>query len=169
VERARRRRAGHGTHPADDVRDLPDTPLPIGIAVSGASSCELAGRLADLLIATEPRPELTSAFDGHGGAGKPKAGQLPICYDPDPDPDPDRDRDAAIPRAHDQFRWFGSGWPVNSELPGPAAFAGATQFVRPYVDAGFTEVALIQIGGDHQEPYLEWAEQQLLPALRYEL
>ncbi len=38
--------------------------------------------------------------------------------------------------------------------------------VRPYVDAGFTEVALVQIGGDHQEPYLEWAEQKLLPALR---
>lgn len=38
--------------------------------------------------------------------------------------------------------------------------------VRPDVDAGFTEVALIQIGGEHQEPYLEWAEQKLLPVLR---
>ena len=37
--------------------------------------------------------------------------------------------------------------------------------VRPYVDAGFTEVALVQIGGDHQVPYLEWAERKLLPAL----
>ena len=126
------------------------------------------------------RPARRSAGDRHGGAGKPKVGQLPICYD--------TDRDAAIARAHDQFRWFGGGWPVNSELPGPATFAGATQFVRPedvagsipcgddvhavveavrpYVDAGFTEVALVQIGGDQQEPYLEWAEQKLLPALR---
>jgi hypothetical protein len=38
--------------------------------------------------------------------------------------------------------------------------------VRSFVEAGFTEVALIQIGGDHQEPYLEWAERKLLPALR---
>lgn len=38
--------------------------------------------------------------------------------------------------------------------------------VRPYVDAGFTEVALVQIGGDQQKPYLEWAERKLLPALR---
>lgn len=136
-----------------------------------------------MLIATEPRPELISAFEGHGGTGKSKVGQLPICYD--------TDREAAIARAHDQFRWFGGGWPVNSELPGPAAFASATQFVRPedvaesipcgddveavveavrpYADAGFTEVALVQIGGDHQEPYLEWAERKLLPALRYEL
>jgi G6PDH family F420-dependent oxidoreductase len=173
----------HGDHfDVENARlwDLPDTAPPIGVAVSGDRSCELAGRLADLLIATEPRPELTSAFDRHGGAGKPKVGQLPICYD--------TDRDAAIARAHDQFRWFGGGWTVNSELPGPVSFEGATQFVRaedvaesipcgddvdavvkavrPYADAGFTEVALVQIGGDHQEPYLEWAEQKLLPALR---
>ncbi|MFC9636693.1 LLM class F420-dependent oxidoreductase [Streptomyces mirabilis] len=168
----------HGAHfDVENARlwDLPDAPPPIGVAVSGDRSCELAGHVADLVIATEPRPELVSAFDRHGGAGKPRVGQLPLCYD--------TDRDAAIARAHDQFRWFGGGW-VNSELPGPASFAGATQFVRPesipcggdvnavaeavrpYVDAGFTEVALVQIGGDHQEPYLEWAEQKLLPALR---
>nr|WSW65894.1 LLM class F420-dependent oxidoreductase [Streptomyces sp. NBC_00995] len=160
--------------------DLPDSPPPIGVAASGDRSCEVAGRHADLLIATEPKEELISGFERHGGGGKPKVGQLPICYD--------TDREAAIARAHDQFRWFGGGWPVNSELPNPAGFAGATQFVRPedvaesipcgddveavveavrpYVDAGFTEVALVQIGGDHQEPYLKWAEQKLLPALR---
>ncbi|RPK40312.1 hypothetical protein EES39_25355 [Streptomyces sp. ADI92-24] len=33
-------------------------------------------------------------------------------------------------------------------------------------DVGFTEVALIQVGGGHQEPFLGWAEQKLLPALR---
>jgi hypothetical protein len=38
--------------------------------------------------------------------------------------------------------------------------------VRPYIDAGFTEVALMQIGGEHQERYLEWAEQKLLPVRR---
>ncbi|MFE4703279.1 LLM class F420-dependent oxidoreductase [Streptomyces sp. NPDC056738] len=173
----------HGVHfDVENARlfDLPDTPPPIGIAVSGNHSCEIAGHLADLLIATEPDPELTSAFDRHGGAGKPKVGQLPICYD--------IDRDAAIARAHDQFRWFGGGWPVNSELPGPDSFAGATRFVRsedvadsipcgdnvenvveavqPFVDAGFTEVALVQIGGDRQPPFMDWAEQKLLPALR---
>lgn len=160
--------------------DLPDSPPPIGVAVSGERSCDLAGRQADLLIATEPKQELITAFERHGGGGKPKVGQLPICYD--------TDRDAAIARAHDQFRWFGGGWPVNSELPGPAGFSGATQFIRPedvaqsipcgddveavveavraYAEAGFTEVALVQIGGDQQEPYLRWAEEKLLPALR---
>lgn len=54
--------------------DLPDAPPPIGVAVSGDRSCELAGHAADLMIATEPRPELISAFDRYGGTGKPRAG-----------------------------------------------------------------------------------------------
>ena len=37
--------------------------------------------------------------------------------------------------------------------------------IRPYVDAGFTEIALVQIG-EEQEPFIHWAEQELLPALR---
>ena len=40
-------------------------------------------------------------------------------------------RDAAIARAHDQFRWFAGGWAVNADLPTPAGFTGASQFVRP--------------------------------------
>ncbi|MFF0740433.1 LLM class F420-dependent oxidoreductase [Streptomyces sp. NPDC004111] len=160
--------------------DLPDELPPIGVAVSGERSCAVAGRVADLVIATEPKPALIESFEQHGGRGKPRVGQLPICYDPD--------RDAAVARAHDQFRWFAGGWPVNAELPGPASFAAATRFVRekdvagaipcgsdvddfveavrPYAEAGFTEIALVQVGGDHQRPFITWAEKELLPALR---
>lgn len=160
--------------------DLPDELPPIGVAVSGERSCALAGRAADLVIATEAKPELLASFDRHGGAGKPRVGQLPVCFD--------RDRDAAVARAHDQFRWFAGGWPVNSELPGPSGFEAATRFVtpedvarsipcgddvddfvdavRPYAEAGFTEIALIQIGGPQQLPFIDWAEKKLLPALR---
>lgn len=38
--------------------------------------------------------------------------------------------------------------------------------VRASVDAGFTEVSLVRIGGAHQEPFPEWAEAEPLPALR---
>jgi hypothetical protein len=48
---------------------------------------------------------------------------MPVCWGPG--------RDECIGRAHEQFRWFGGGWKVNAELPGPAGFAGATSFVRP--------------------------------------
>ena len=159
--------------------DLPDRRVPIGVAVSGQASCRLAGATADLMIAVEPKAELGEMFDAAGGAGKPRVGQIALCYD--------ADRDTAVARAHQQFRWFGLGWKVNADLPNPEGFAAATQFVtpeqvgeqlgcgpdveehitkiRPFIDAGFTEIALVQIGAE-QQPFLEWAENELLPALR---
>ncbi|MFJ4800492.1 LLM class F420-dependent oxidoreductase [Streptomyces murinus] len=173
----------HGRHyqvESAKLWDVPEQPPPIGIAVSGEQSCRLAGRLGDLVIATEPKPELLSAFDRHGGRGKPRVGQLPVSYDPD--------RDTAVKRAHAQFRWFGLGWKVNAELPHPDSFESATRFVtpddvaasipcgddpdafveavRPYARAGFEELALVQIGGDTQPEFLRWSAKTLLPALR---
>ena len=160
--------------------DLADRRVPIGLAVSGQDSCELAGKKADLMIAVEPKAELGQMFDRAGGGGKSRVGQVAIAYD--------RDRDAAIERAHEQFRWFGLGWKVNADLPNPDSFESATQFVSPeqvaealscgpdvdehveaikaFIDAGFDEVAVVQIGGDQQESFATWAEQELLPALR---
>jgi G6PDH family F420-dependent oxidoreductase len=160
--------------------DLPTARVPIGIAVSGQDSCTLAGRTADLMIAVEPKPELGEMFEAAGGDGKPRVGQLALSYD--------RDRETAVQRAHDQFRWFGLGWKVNADLPNPESFDAATAYVtpdqvaeqlscgpdleehveaiRPFIDAGFTEVAVVQIGGEHQESFIRWAEGSLLPALR---
>jgi G6PDH family F420-dependent oxidoreductase len=160
--------------------DIGDQPPKMGVAISGHQSAGLAGKFADAMIAVEPKSELGDMFDQAGGQGKRRIGQVPICWDPS--------RDDAIKRAHDQFRWFGGGWKVNAELPGTAGFAGATQFVRPedvadsipcgpdvaahvdavkeFVDAGFTDVAVVQIGGDTQPEFLDWAERELVPALR---
>jgi G6PDH family F420-dependent oxidoreductase len=160
--------------------DLPEQRVPIGVAVSGESSCQLAGAKADLMVAVEPKPELGEMFDAAGGAGKPRVGQIALAYD--------TDRDAAIKRAHAQFRWFGLGWKVNADLPNPESFDAATQFVtpdqvaeslgcgpdvdahvekiKPFIDAGFTEVALVQIGAENQDEFIAWAEHELLPALR---
>jgi G6PDH family F420-dependent oxidoreductase len=160
--------------------DLPEKRVPIGIAVSGKQSSEIAGEHADVMIAVEPKAELGEYFDAAGGAGKPRIGQMPISFG--------TDRDAAVTRAHSLFRWFGFGWKVNAELPGPIAFDSASQFVRKedvassipcgddvdaviaaakaYADAGFTHLALVQIGGDQQVPFLQWTEKSLLPAWR---
>lgn len=173
----------HGEHfdvESAKLWDLPDVRVPIGIAVSGQQSCTLAGEHADLMISTEPKPELPAMFDAAGGTGKSRVGQMAVCYD--------TDRDKAVQRAHEQFRWFGLGWKVNAELPGTAGFEAASQFVtpdqvaesipcgpdvaehvekiKPFVEAGFTEVALVQIGGDSQPEFISWAERELLPALR---
>jgi hypothetical protein len=75
-----------------------------------------------------------------------------------------------------------------AELPGPRSFAAASKQVREedvakqvpcgddvdahvraprrFVDAGFTHVAVVQIGGDTQPTFLDWAERELLRALR---
>jgi G6PDH family F420-dependent oxidoreductase len=162
------------------IWDLPEGGVPIGLAVSGEKSVELAAEYADVLIATEPKPELVDQFEAAGGASKKKVGQMPISYG--------TDKAAAVTRAHQLFRWFGLGWKVNADLPGTAGFDAASQFVREedvdsaipcgddvaavieaakeYADAGFTHLALVQIGGDQQEPYLEWTRNALLPAWR---
>jgi G6PDH family F420-dependent oxidoreductase len=159
--------------------DLPQERVPIGLAVSGPDSCRLAGARADLMIAVQPEAELGEMFDAAGGSGKSRVGQVALAYD--------TDRQAAIKRAHEQFRWFGLGWKVNADLPNPESFDAATQFVtpdqvaeaigcgpdvdehvekiKPFIEAGFTEIALVQIGAEHQDQFISWAEQELLPAL----
>jgi G6PDH family F420-dependent oxidoreductase len=162
------------------VWDLPETAPPIGIAVSGPASCRLAGRHGDAMIAVEPRPELGEMFNAAGGSGKPRIGQIALSYDPD--------QQAAVKRAMDQFRWFTGGWRVNAELPVPTSFDQAARTVREqdvaaqmpcgpdvglhvagireFKTAGFTHVALVQVGGNTQEQFIEWAATELLPALR---
>jgi G6PDH family F420-dependent oxidoreductase len=103
--------------------DQPDQRVSIGVAVSGADSCRLAGAKADLMIATEPKSRLGELFEAASGEGKPRVGQVALCYD--------ADRDTAIKRAHDQFRWFGLGWKANVDLPNPDSFESATELVTP--------------------------------------
>jgi G6PDH family F420-dependent oxidoreductase len=162
------------------VWDLPETAPPIGIAVSGPASCRLAGRHGDAMIATEPRAELGQLFEEAGGSGKPRIAQIALSYDPD-------DR-VAVQRAMEQFRWFTGGWRVNAELPVPASFEQASRTVREedvatqmpcgpdlerhlagigqFEAAGYTHIALVQVGADTQESFISWAATKLLPALR---
>jgi G6PDH family F420-dependent oxidoreductase len=169
------------------IWDVPETPVAIATAVSGERSVDMFAPLSDHLIAVEPNKELVDAWhDARRATGLPGdvrvIGQIPICWDPD--------RDAAVQRAHDQFRWFGGGWAVNADLPTTAGFEGATQFVRQedvadsipcgpdldaivdavrkYWEAGFTDIALVQIGDDGQELFLKEAAGSLLEKLRTE-
>jgi G6PDH family F420-dependent oxidoreductase len=176
------RRGAHYRVDSAKLWDVPDGGVPIAVAVSGEQSVQMFARVADAMVAVEPLPELVQGFDAAAGVSLPKIGQQPISWG--------TDREEAIARAHDQFRWFAGGWKVNAELPGTAAFAAATQFVtpddvaaafscgpdvaahveavRPFVDAGFTHVALVQVGGETQPEFVAFAERELLPALREE-
>jgi G6PDH family F420-dependent oxidoreductase len=164
------------------IWDLPERPVPIAAAVSGGSSIGRFAPLADHLIAVEPDAELVRGWDqarDDGGSSR-KIGQIPICWGPD--------KDRAVKRAHELFRWFGGGWHVNADLPTPVAFDAASQFVResdvadsiacgpdldelaasvqPFLDAGFTDVALVQIGDESQQEFLAEVARPLLQRLR---
>src|SRR6478735_8334722 len=170
------------------VWDLPDHGVPIATAVSGEAGIERFAPLSDHLIAVEPDSSLIETWNAVDGAprvggtsdGERAIGQIPICWD--------LDEDTAKKRAHDQFRWFGGGWAVNADLPTPAGFAGATQFVTPddvaesipcgpdldavveavsaYWKAGFTDIALVQVGDEGQDQFLAEAAGPLLDRLR---
>jgi G6PDH family F420-dependent oxidoreductase len=162
------------------IWDVPDGGVPLAVAVSGDSSIDKFSDLADHLIAVEPAADLIQAWDEAHGPGSRKIGQMPVSWDPD--------TEKAIERAYDQFRWFGGGWAVNADLPTPAGFEAASRFVRledvaesipcgpdldkivegvqQYLDAGFTDVALVQIGDEGQERFLDEAAGPLLQKLR---
>jgi len=167
------------------IWDLPDEGVDIGVAVAGDRAIARFAPLADHLVAVEPKAEIIESWNSVEDAprigGEARAiGQIPICWDPD--------EETAVARAHEQFRWFGGGWSVNADLPTPAGFAGATTYVRPedvaesipcgpdldkvveavsaYWEAGFTDVALVQIGDEGQDRFLSEAAGPLLEKLR---
>ncbi|GAB2627733.1 LLM class F420-dependent oxidoreductase [Paractinoplanes abujensis] len=165
------------------IWDAPEGGVPIALAVSGDKSIERFAPLGDHLIAVEPDGDLVSGWAGakpQGAAASRAIGQIPICWAPD--------KQQAIELAHEQFRWFGGGWGVNADLPTPAGFQAASQFVReedvagsiacgpdldelaesvkPYLEAGFTDVALVQVGDALQQRFLDEAAGPLLERLR---
>ena len=168
------------------IWDLPESGVPIGVAAGGTTAVEELGPLVDHLIATDPDRELLDAWNAlmgkpRIGDGARAIGQIPVSWDPD-------SVDAAVERAHDQFRWFGGGWAVNADLPTTAGFAAASQYVRPedvesaipcgpdldavveavrpFWEAGFTDIALVQVGDELQDRFLAEAAEPLLKQLR---
>ncbi len=167
------------------IWDCPDDGVPIGVACGGRRAALSFRDLGDHLIATDPSEALIEAWNGRTGRprtgeGAKAIGQIPICWDPQVE--------VARRRAHDEFRWFAGGWSVNSDLPTPAGFAAATQYVRPedvsasipcgpdpdgiveavrpFWKAGFTDIALVQVGGAKVHEFLTGIAEPLLAKLR---
>ncbi len=158
---------------------LPETPPPIYVAVGGKAAARMAAELGEGLIGTKPDPELLRTFERHGGSGKPRLGQLTVCWA--------RDDRSAVETA---MRW----WPTAAvpgelmqELPLPRHFEQATESVtedqltqvvvcgsdpdrfveaiRQYEDAGYDHVAIHQVGPD-QEGGLRFLAKDVLPRLQ---
>jgi G6PDH family F420-dependent oxidoreductase len=161
------------------IRDLPDQAVPTVAAVPGEKSIARFAPPGYHLITTEPRAELLASWAKVHDGPSHSTGQIPICRG--------ADKDAAIAMAHDQFRWFGGGWAVDTDLPTPAGFEAVSQFVRSedvaesipcgpdpdeladavreYAAAGFTDVTPVQVGAAHQQRLLDEAAGPLLEKL----
>jgi coenzyme F420-dependent glucose-6-phosphate dehydrogenase len=157
---------------------MPDEPPPIMIAASKPGSAELAGRIGDGLISTVPEREVVKRFEQAGGKGKPRYGQITVCYAAS------EDEAARVVRKH----WpnAGVGAPLMTDLPLPRHFEKVTEPMKPekitedlilgpeprrhidgikkYADAGYDHVYVHQIGPKQNEFFRFYAD-KILPRL----
>ncbi|WP_042368104.1 TIGR03557 family F420-dependent LLM class oxidoreductase [Streptacidiphilus neutrinimicus] len=177
------RRVSHrGRHyTVDDARlyTPPQAPLPVYVSGFGPNAARLAGRIGDGFVTMTPDTELVQAFRQGGGVGKPVIGGVKVCWS--------ADRDKAVDLVHRLWPTELLPGELAQILPTPAHFEQAsrlvtrdmvaeavtcgddpgehTKTVQAYVEAGFDEVYVGQIGTDH-EAFFEAYRQQVLPALR---
>ncbi len=144
------------------IFDLPSEPIPIGVAAGGTQSAELAGETGDFLISTSPKAEIIEAYAQAGGDAQTVVGQMNVCWG--------TDERAARKLALELNGWSVAGWLVQSELVDMKSFQEVAdqatedqivasmpcgpdldkivESVKKYVDAGYTEVAITQVGPD---------------------
>jgi coenzyme F420-dependent glucose-6-phosphate dehydrogenase len=155
---------------------LPDEPPPIMVAAAGPQAAELAGRIGDGLISTSPETEVLKGFEKAGGAGKPRYGQVTVCWA--------QDEAAAQRTAYEIWPNAAIEGELSQELPTPAHFQQAAKMVSEeqvaksiicgpdpqrhieaigkYIDAGFDHVYVHQVGRD-QEGFFRFYQQHVLP------
>ncbi|MEW9551380.1 TIGR03557 family F420-dependent LLM class oxidoreductase [Nonomuraea sp. NPDC050783] len=158
---------------------LPDEPAPIFMSGFGEKSTELAARIADGYITTMPDADAVKRFHEAGGAGKPVCGGLKACYATDEAearrtvhrlwPTQGIKGEASqllpLPRHFEQLaEMVGEDEAVGSSPVGPDPDQHL-QAIRQYVDAGFDEVYVSQIGPD-QDAFFDFYAKEVLPRLR---
>ncbi|HWB72637.1 MAG TPA: TIGR03557 family F420-dependent LLM class oxidoreductase [Egibacteraceae bacterium] len=171
----------HGAHFTVETARLftrPESPPPIYLAAGGRRSAEVAARIGDGLIGVAPNPRHVEAFEAAGGRGKPRLGQVHVCW---------ADTEADARRiAHE---WWPNGalsGPLLTELPQPRDVEQAARLVRledvarvvacgpdpevhlaaiaRFAAAGFSVLYVHQVGPD-QEGFFRFYERDVLPAL----
>ncbi|TME71623.1 MAG: TIGR03557 family F420-dependent LLM class oxidoreductase [Chloroflexi bacterium] len=158
------------------VYNIPDEPVPIYVAAAGQQAARLAARLGDGLICSAPSAESVAAFEAGGGAGKPRYGQLTVCWA--------RSEDEAVRTAHEYWPISGLEGQFKNELPRPLYLEQASKPVTPemvkreivcgpdpqahvdglakFVKAGFDHVYVHQVGPD-QEGFMRFYQREILP------
>ncbi|MFC1415851.1 LLM class F420-dependent oxidoreductase [Streptacidiphilus cavernicola] len=157
----------------------PSRPVPIHVSGFGPRSAELAGRIGDGFVTMQPDADLVGAFREAGGTGKPVLGGLKVCWNPD--------RDTAVKTVHRLWPTELLPGELAQILPTPEHFEQASQLVTEqqvadavvcgddpaqhaaavgaYVEAGFDEVFVGQVGQDYHG-FFDFYRDRVLPELR---
>ena len=161
------------------VYTLPEQPVPIYVSAFGPQAAELAAAVGDGFCTTQPDASLVKTYRDAGGKG-PAQGGMKVCYAPD--------RASAVRTVH--RLWPNEQLPgqLAQELATPLLFEQASELiteetidsaplplgpdldehaksVQEYVDAGFDEVYVQQIGPDQEAFFSAW-EKEVLPRFR---
>jgi coenzyme F420-dependent glucose-6-phosphate dehydrogenase len=171
----------HGRHyTVENARlyTLPETLPPLLIAAGGPKSAEVAAKLGDGLIGTSPDKKMLAKFDEAGGRGKPKVGELGVCWA--------SDERSARRTAREWWPTAAMESSLSWELPLPKHFEDVATLVtedavaetiicgpdvdrhveaiKKYAEAGYDQVCIHQIGPD-QQGFLKFYERDVLPRL----
>jgi coenzyme F420-dependent glucose-6-phosphate dehydrogenase len=171
-------RGKHYTVEKARIFDLPEEPVEIAVAAMQPQAAELAGTIGDALVNVAPEQEIVKKFEEAGGNGKPKYGQVTVCWA--------KSKDEAKKTAFENWPNILVEGAASQELPLPEHFEQLVEDREPddldgtlplgpdsdeyleelgkYDKAGYTHVAIHQIGSD-QQGFLEFAQQELLPQM----
>jgi coenzyme F420-dependent glucose-6-phosphate dehydrogenase len=160
------------------IFDLPDEPIEIAVAAMQPKAAELAGRIGDALVNVAPKEQIIDKFEASGGKGKPKYGQITVCYA--------KTKDEAKATAFEVWPNALVEGSASQELPLPSDFeqlvegrkadelegtltlgpdAGEyLEQIKEYDEAGYTHIYFHQIGPD-QDAFLAFAQNELLPKI----
>jgi coenzyme F420-dependent glucose-6-phosphate dehydrogenase len=177
---------GYQTHRGDfyeveqaRLYTLPEEPPPIAVAAAKEEAAKLAGRAGDAFVNTAPDEEIIDLFEAAGGRGKPKYGQITMCWA--------ESEEQARKTVLEIWPNAALGGDLSYELPLPRHFEEGSENVteddiaeaipcgpdvdryvedfRSYKQAGYTHVYFRQIGRN-QEPFFRFFEQELKPKLQ---
>jgi coenzyme F420-dependent glucose-6-phosphate dehydrogenase len=168
-------RGRHYTVEDARIYTLPGEPPPIMVAASKPGAAKLAGS-QDGFIGVSPERDLLAAFEAAGGKGKPRFGQVTVCWA--------KTEEEAKRTAHEWWPNAAIKGDLSQELPLPAHFQQAAEMVdeddvaemvvcgpdadvhrdkiREYEKAGYDHVYVHQVGPD-QEGFFAFYEKEVLP------
>ena len=160
------------------VYTLPDEPPPIYVAAGGPKAARLAASAGDGLIGVSPDEKVVRTFEQAGGDGKPKYGQVHVCWARSDDearktaariwPNTaitgELGQELPLPRHFEQAAEMLDAGEVDEQLPTGPEVEPYLEAIGRYADAGHTHVYLHQIGPD-QEGFFRFWEEELAPKI----